>query len=145
MNLFVWTTNYESGFASIDQQHQNLLQLLNHLSQAISDRAETDMLQLILNELELETLNHFRDEEKLMGASNYPGYLCHRAAHCNVEREVAKFMAAFATNPDNLNQKSLATFSQLILDHICQEDLPMLQSLKSPEALENELTAANLF
>uniref|UniRef100_B8HLA9 Hemerythrin-like metal-binding protein n=1 Tax=Cyanothece sp. (strain PCC 7425 / ATCC 29141) TaxID=395961 RepID=B8HLA9_CYAP4 len=145
MNLLVWTTDYESGYASIDQQHQNLLQLLNHLSQAISDRAETDTLQLILNELELETLNHFRDEEKLMGANNYPGYLCHRAAHDNVEREVAKFVAAFATNPDNLNQESLATFSQLILDHICQEDLPMLQSLNSPDPAENELTAANLF
>lgn len=148
MNMLTWQPQYELGHGEIDQQHQNLLSLLRQLHGAIAPPTDLNHGQTILQEIVEETLNHFRAEEKLMGASNYPGYLGHRAAHQNLERDLEKVVSIVSTDATNFTLETVALLGKLILNHICEEDRPMVDFLNAPDtatASENTLTAATFF
>ncbi|WP_277868315.1 bacteriohemerythrin [Candidatus Synechococcus calcipolaris] len=148
MDHLAWQDQYALGHGEIDQQHRALLSLLRHLRQAIATSVDSTTIENSLQEIVNETLNHFRDEEKLMGGSNYPGYLGHRAAHQNLEAAMGKLVATFEADPASFTLETVAALGELILHHICEEDQPMVQFLNAPDATaatEGKLTAASLF
>jgi hemerythrin len=75
-----WTPALSVGHDEIDRQHQELFRRLSALLEAMlrGDRGEIERLFDFLGTYVVE---HFGAEERLMRASDFPGYVVHKAAH----------------------------------------------------------------
>lgn len=69
------------GIHSAEAEHARILGLLEKVTQAFSSHASASEVNAILLELNGYTLNHFREEEKLMDASAFPGREMHKREH----------------------------------------------------------------
>lgn len=90
MALFPWKKEYSVNIAEIDQQHQQLVAMVNELHDAMTAQKGKEVLGLILTKLISYTSTHFATEEKLMQQHGYPDYDTHKAKH---EKMVAKVLA----------------------------------------------------
>lgn len=66
MEPFVWTKNYETGLATVDRQHQRLVELINKLGDSFLAGISDAELGVIFTELGAYARDHFTDEERLM-------------------------------------------------------------------------------
>lgn len=120
--LIIWGEQYELGIASIDQQHQKLVRLINTLYQALRAGEGYGYLSSLLDELSQYTLTHFNYEEKYMTAFNYD--LTER--HVQEHRYLVERVGAFKEKLDSGNLMivyEMMNFMKEWLDtHIQQTD-----------------------
>ncbi len=81
MALFTWDNSYSVGVADIDQQHQQLMNLVNDLNDAMLQGKGRQVVGEILSNLISYTAGHFAAEERLMQQHGYPEYTEHKAKH----------------------------------------------------------------
>ena len=79
--LFEWSDGYSVGVQEIDEQHKELVGLLNQLHSAIREHHGSEASRRILDELADYTRTHFMVEESLMRVSNYPEFENHKRNH----------------------------------------------------------------
>ena len=70
-----------SDLADIDQQHQELVNMLNRLNDAVKNHESRKHVYLIINEVITYTELHFANEERLMVQTGYPGIEGHKNMH----------------------------------------------------------------
>lgn len=63
--IFPWDKNFETGIALIDEQHQKLVQILNHLAVHLANRSSKKILNEVFDELFDYADYHFRAEEEV--------------------------------------------------------------------------------
>ena len=81
MSRYEFTKNLETGNATIDNEHRELIQAVNKLLEACSagkGRASMDETIKFLNSY---VNQHFSHEEQLQKQRSYPGFTAHRAFH----------------------------------------------------------------
>ena len=89
--MFEWNRRLETGIATIDEQHRQLLGLLSRLFEAMQDGAGNRVLGEIIERLQDYARDHFRVEEELMQQYGFPECEAHHAEHAMFQRKVAKF------------------------------------------------------
>ncbi len=128
MRNIQWQKDFSTGHAKIDQQHQNLIDLLN-ISEGNSSCSKTQMYKALTSFV----AERFSKEEELMRVHQYPFLQEHLSFH---DRFVTKFLN---TNSDQLNEE-LSTINEplheLIQDHIFIDDLKLFEWLKEHQYLE---------
>jgi hemerythrin len=92
-----WTPALALGHAEIDEQHQELFRRAERLLEAMlaGDRSNVDSL---FDFLGTYVVDHFAAEERLMTATQFPGYNVHKAAH---ERFVRDYQSLRKLNVDS--------------------------------------------
>ena len=111
-----WSCALQIGIDRIDDDHQVLLELLNHAQQA-SASGEENMGISILNQLWDYTQTHFHREELVMATCAYPELENHCQVHQLLSRQVDKMRKQL--NQGELTTADLTTFlSNWLLDHI---------------------------
>ena len=127
MQKIEWSDEvYALGIKKIDDQHKQLLNLINALAQiGQSDKpVEPDFIKKVVNTLVDYTKNHFSDEEKLLKRLHYPDYPNHSLAHRRFISQVEEFREAFHNSPDSkvLIEKIVTFLSTWLTRHILVED-----------------------
>ncbi|MEW5902878.1 MAG: bacteriohemerythrin [Pseudomonadota bacterium] len=79
--FFKWSQDYSVNIKTIDEQHQELVNILNRLFVAVSKREGDKVVAGILDALTDYTRTHFALEERLMRQANYPGLPAHMEEH----------------------------------------------------------------
>ena len=113
MSYIEWNDAYKLGHGQIDGEHYTLHVHLNRVVEAVF--GEKDQLALAghagrdtLVESEVEALkratsDHFRSEETLMAASDFPAMKHHAEQHAELIRELERFSEHFhSTRSDSL-------------------------------------------
>ena len=118
-SLLVWSEDYRVGVDDIDDQHRELFNLVNRLRGAVAEGG--DGLRTVFEELERYTFKHFTDEEALMMASGYPGFVEHARSHARfvefVARERQKFLDGTVPGPGMLD-----FLNEWLVRHIERDD-----------------------
>jgi len=81
MNLFVWTDALATGSKFIDQDHHELVRLVNAVLEPIAEQRGNPALTLALGELLDYTREHFAREEAEMQRIAFADVAAHMAAH----------------------------------------------------------------
>lgn len=130
MNLIIWDKTYATGIASVDQEHQQLINLINRLHNAMLGGTAYAEMERYLDEMIEYTRFHFETEEELMRAEGYPELESHRKQH-------SAFIVRTEEFADRLkNQKvglSIAVFSYLkdwLTSHILDVDHRMVPHMR---------------
>ena len=81
MGFVRWNDSYSVGIKSIDEEHKNLLRLINNLHSAVRYYTGEEFERRALSELMDYTKIHFAREEELMKKYQFPGYADHKRQH----------------------------------------------------------------
>lgn len=65
LEIFPWNKNFDTGIELIDQQHKELVNILNRLATHLANNSEEVVLNDIFDELSSYANFHFKDEEKI--------------------------------------------------------------------------------
>ena len=83
--LITWTNKFSCGIKLIDEQHKGLVDLINEMFNHVQGDMiqEQEYFSLIIHETVKYVKNHFATEERIMIATNFPGYASHKKEHDN--------------------------------------------------------------
>jgi hemerythrin len=76
-----WQDRYSVGVKTLDDQHKQILDIINVLFDAVQERPDKEIVKTTLDRLVRYTMTHFRDEEELMQSHGYPDLARHKLLH----------------------------------------------------------------
>jgi hemerythrin len=129
MQIAHWSDEYETGFPTIDQQHQQMFTLVNHLQEAMVRQVDATILKQLLQQLLNDTIAHFTLEEDLMKEHDYPFYDQHKQIHDRLTRKISKVLHRLEANEDttSVNSELSHFLHQWLVHHIQGQDRKMIQ------------------
>jgi len=131
MAAIEWTPALALGHEEIDAQHQELFRRAEQLLQAML-AGDTASIEGLFDFLGTYVVDHFAAEERLMTASQFPGYTVHKAAH---ERFVRDYQSLRKLHQDSRASAAVAIkartwLAEWLRNHIGQTDLLFAKHLK---------------
>jgi len=116
-----WTTDFELGLAGVDEQHRDLVDLINRLRRCMGHCAGQAELGELLAALEAHTEQHFLLEEQMMAESQFPNFERHRANH---EAFVLRLREARRRHLDGalIEFQTLAMLRGWLVEHMLRAD-----------------------
>ena len=93
MPLIVWSDDFSVGAPAIDQEHQELIQLINNAYDVLyrQDNFEISAIEF-LSAIHPEISAHFALEETIMRECHYDQYVEHKADHERLLDEILDIM-----------------------------------------------------
>nr|CAX84207.1 Hemerythrin-like protein [uncultured bacterium] len=85
---FEWSKAIETGRQDIDQEHRKIIDYLNDLRQAVSDRDTDNIVSGVLLGLKDYVDIHFSHEEEIMNSFDYDERDMHLAAHAGFAKRI---------------------------------------------------------
>lgn len=126
MQKFVnWSEELSIGVKEIDQQHKNLVAMLNELSQAIDGGWGRRTRDQIIDKLLEHTQVHFATEENLMSVFAYPDSDKHKKQHEALVIQVHEYLDHFNSDPHASSYDLLFFLRKWLTEHILKEDKAM--------------------
>ncbi len=132
----LWRDTMAIGNELVDTDHRCIIGLLNTLELALL--SVPDQAAAALEQLEVFAREHFRREERIQRAIEFPESSGHRESHLELEARVADIRGHIVVAMDDAQGEELARLVQRLrlwlIDHIVQEDLrlkPFLKNLPS--------------
>jgi hemerythrin-like metal-binding protein len=90
-----WKDSYSVGIKTIDEEHKNLLRLINELQSATCYHTGEEFEHRALAELIDYTKFHFAREEELMKKFEFPGYEDHKRQHDEMAAKTQLMVARY--------------------------------------------------
>lgn len=122
MAFIQWSENMSVGNHIIDQQHKNLVKMVNTVYDAMGQGKGDEVLKPILKALVDYTKSHFSHEEQFMKQIGYPNLVQHQQIHQAFTQKVQDVYAK-VTAGQHVSSVSLAGFlKDWLVSHIMSED-----------------------
>ncbi len=120
--FFQWSPDYSVNVNAIDEQHQELVSILNRLFVAVSrqegDAAIVETLDALVN----YTKTHFALEEQLMQQANYADLEAHKAEHKKLIDQLNQFRQKQEHKQEHLYFEILGFVKTWLKGHILDVD-----------------------
>jgi len=120
--LFPWREAYSVHIEIIDSQHKVLVDTFNELHTAIVTGLSREHLGKILSSLIKYAQDHFKTEERLMLANQYPDLPNHKAKHETFTKTVLEFESKFKKNQVGLTGEVMDFLRDWFMNHIMGVD-----------------------
>lgn len=126
------TKDLETGNATIDKEHRELLQAVNKLMEACSMGKGRTAIEPTLKFLLDYVGKHFGHEETLQMQSKYPNMAVHKQFHAEYTRQLKQIAAGIpASGPSVMDLSTLNQHIAKLVTHIRTEDKKLGQFLNS--------------
>jgi hemerythrin len=113
-----WNENLQVNVPAIDEQHQELIRLINELHDAMAQGRGTQALAGTIESLIDYTRIHFREEERRFESSAYPNTEAHKKQHRDFVDKVTDFQEGFAEGRLMLSLDVMDFLSDWLVKHI---------------------------
>lgn len=126
MNKITWTDDYSVGSKVLDEQHKQLITILNYLIRSSESPDFTIHSESILKALSLLTnyaKGHFRTEEAIFSKTDYPKISEHKKHHTEFEEYIAEFGQSLNKGAEHKPEELLTYVSDWLNNHILIEDM----------------------
>ena len=122
MELFQWKEEYDLGLEKIDNQHRQMVDMLNRLYEAKKSDAVHQIIEETLNGLVSYVEIHFADEEAAMREANYPDLDQQRRQHLEMTDEVIRMRNLMLQGGEPATFELLNFMSEWLKEHISGSD-----------------------
>jgi hemerythrin len=143
--FFKWSPDYSVNIKTIDNQHQELVNILNRLFVAVSMREGSKEIASILKALTDYTKTHFALEERLMHQAAYEDIDAHKQEHKKLIDQLDLLCERHAHEDKPIYFEILRFLKHWLKEHIKGVDTKYSQALHeagfSLAAWEREATA----
>lgn len=130
MAFITWTEEYITGIESIDEQHRQLVDLVNKFEEASRRGRGSRVMSDILNDLVGYTQEHFSHEESIMAESGFPATDAHTARHRQLLQKVERFQYEFENEGKRVTGEVRELLRYWISSHILQDDMAYAEHVK---------------
>jgi len=128
---FEWSSRYETGFETIDNQHKEIVGRINALFEAISSGKGSAVLGDTLTFLIAHIQEHFNEEERYMAEIKYVRREEHRRDHERLNTFLRGSTARAKVDNPNLCALALAAFlREWLLEHVLVEDRQLFENVR---------------
>lgn len=123
MTYFPWSQDYSVGVRLIDNDHKQLVELVNDLHEQIAAGASHERVTTALAFLARYVKDHFAREEALMAEYGYPELAAHRLCHQNMAAKIHALQRVQRADPERLDPRKLLLFlREWLIHHILGAD-----------------------
>ncbi|WP_272701336.1 bacteriohemerythrin [Desulfovibrio sp. Fe33] len=134
--LIVWDDSIATGIDLIDDQHKELVKLINRLNSAMLQGKGKAMIGETLEELRRYTSFHFNQEETLFEKYGYSETEEHKSVHGKLLGQVSEFIDKFDSGQTGMSRDLFYFLKDWLVNHIQGVDKRYVPHLK--EALKND-------
>lgn len=120
--LIEWNNGYSVGVAEMDEQHKQLVKLLNDLYAAMQTQKSSEAIGKVLNKLISYTEKHFSDEEEFMKKYSFPGLGSQMKEHTAFTDKVLKFKSDYDAGRTSMSVSITSFLKDWLLNHISISD-----------------------
>jgi len=120
--LIDWTDELAVGIRTIDEQHLQLVSLINELHLSMLEHRETADMSRIFAELVDCTKAHFATEEALFQEHGYPAEAAHRDEHRHLAERVLDLKADFDAGNTAVTLEVMRFLREWLIKHIVSSD-----------------------
>ncbi len=130
MPLIEWRKEFETGVADVDQEHRELVGLINSLHESVAGGADRARIAEFLGEVFARIAAHFALEESIMRKHAYDEYEAHKAEHEKLLDEIRDIMDAQQDDPSTSYAQGLAlTVRDWFVNHFKSKDARLHRQL----------------
>jgi len=134
--LIEWDDSIATGIDLIDDQHKELVALINRLNSAMQQGLGKAVVGEILDELGRYAVFHFEQEETLFDQYGYPETDQHKAVHQKLLGQATEFIEQFQSGQTGMSRDLFLFLKDWLTNHIKGVDKRYVPFLK--EALKND-------
>ncbi|MCK5720041.1 MAG: hemerythrin family protein [Thiomargarita sp.] len=121
--FFEWNEEISVGIQEIDEQHKQLINIINRLYHSIIRQdINKEVVKEILNELVEYTIIHFAVEESLFRIFSYPDYEKHKQQHTELTQQVMDINYKIQNETEELSLELMAFLRKWLKNHIMVSD-----------------------
>ena len=121
-----WTDQKHSiGIASLDSQHQEIINLVNQIASAVAKGSMIGTTRSLVNDLLRVTQIHFACETELMVAYGYPDIQSHVVKHNELLLEIQNLVEDIAGSKRERAELISAYLNDWVEIHIVKSDMPL--------------------
>ena len=123
-NYIEWDNAYSIGILQIDNQHRQLIDLINQLESICktdNKNIGNEFIEVMKQSTEY-VLVHFRDEEKLMNSIKYKNLVEHKALHEQFIKKIYEITKCFNNGNEDVYQHYFRFLKDWLLNHIATHD-----------------------
>lgn len=128
IEIFPWSDNFATGIPLIDEQHKELIKLLNKLVGHLAHQSDAPQVDQVFSQLKDYTAFHFVSEEKIWH-DHFEGdswLNWHQRAHGDFVSEVSNMIKANEDKPYEKTLESVVKFlTHWLAYHILESDMRM--------------------
>lgn len=139
--LLEWNEQLCLGVAIIDEQHSQMVALLNRIGEAIKQGREEEFVMALFDELAAFSHLHFETERQLMDTSTYTDIVAHQQEHRKLLEELHSIRNQFDGASPLL---TLQTLKDWLRSHIVHSDRALADALLVDE-IEAAASSQQLF
>ena len=123
MNRYEITKALETGNATIDQEHRELIRAVNKLLDACGEGKGRASMNETIQFLNQYVNQHFSHEEQLQKQSGYPGMPAHRIFHEKYKQTLKEITSQIAVSGTTIAELGkLNKHISVLITHITTED-----------------------
>lgn len=120
--FFRWTDKMSVKSEEIDQQHKQLVNIINELYQAFMDREHKEKIGSVISQLADYTKYHFNTEENYFTSFNYSDREKHIKEHQDFRKKVDEFIKKYHDNSGSLTYDVMNFLRNWLKNHIMETD-----------------------
>lgn len=141
MAYFEWADDLVIDNGQIDQDHRQLVDLVNELHTATSQGRGQEIVARILDDLVRYTVEHLRREEQLMASLNFPNLVQHKSGHDKFMEEIRDLKKKYDGGSITVASQLSGALRDWLSLHIRRNDKEILTFRKKIRPLRNALPA----
>ncbi len=122
MPLFQWTPELSVNVKEIDNQHKQLVNLINLLHDSMKSGKGKDVMGKVLNDLTDYTVYHFGTEERLFQKYGYIEYPQHKKEHDDLTKQVLDVKSKFEAGQTTVTIEVMNFLKDWLNKHIKHSD-----------------------
>jgi len=127
-HVLVWHKGLQTGISAIDEDHQELILLVN---QVINFSGSVKEREQLVDTLIDHTRRHFRREEAIMEAVGYPDLIDHAQGHREISAKITQLTERWRRNNDaEILSELQGYFRQLMLEDLIEGDTGLIAYAK---------------
>jgi diguanylate cyclase (GGDEF)-like protein/hemerythrin-like metal-binding protein len=139
-----WNDGLSVGVPSLDEDHKKILLIINKLYKASGSNNSSQVLEEIFKELRHYIITHFQKEEAFLQRCNYKNIQEHKLQHQHFIEEVERLHLKLITSINTTAAEEIIFFlTDWLINHIIEEDMPILNLLEQSEFYNNEKNQRN--
>jgi hemerythrin-like metal-binding protein len=133
MAFIDWTDEFTVDNGPIDEQHRQLVEIVNKFEEANRRGKGSRIMNEILNDLMGYTQEHFAFEEKVMAEAGYEKVAQHQSQHRQLIRKLEKFQFDFNNQGRRITAGMKDFLKYWLTSHILKDDKAYISSLEKEE------------
>ena len=122
MSQIDWKPEYDTGVATVDEQHRHLVDIINRFEDALLRGKGSRQMNEILNDLVGYTQEHFASEERLMQEAEYPQLALHQGQHRQLLQKIERFQFEFNRQGRRITADVHDFLFYWLITHILRDD-----------------------